>query len=618
MKQHRVLLVCGIFLALSCGFPLANRLAQTQQRGQTVRPSMSQLPGADKRWAIVIGVDEYDDTAISRLSGAVNDAKALAEALKTHGGFREERVTLLASDQPRERRPTRGTILRRLTNLKGALPPDGLLLFAFAGHGIERNGQSFLLPSDAQDSRNLSLLEETSLNVERLKLLIRETGVKQVFVILDACRNDPSAGRANADNLMTSNFSRSFDFDTRNREVEAFVTLYATSVGARSYEYSEKRQGYFTWSLIEGLKGRAANERGEITLGNLVSYLERIVPDLVTRDLGARQRPFAQVEGYRANDLVLAVNAAPVATVTSPPPRPIANNPAPAARMSVTGVPLRSFDFQTLTVDANGRLSPKRTAQAWGFTDNTNGVPLEMVEIEGGAFTMGSPDSEQNRSSDEGPQRRVTVSGFAMGKFEVTQAQWQAVARLPKVKIDLSADPANFTSANLPVVRVSWDQAVEFCARLSRLTGRNYRLPTEAEWEYAARAGKTTPFAFGATVTPDIVNYNGNYPYGNAGKGQDQQKTVPVGSLGAANPWGLFDVHGNVWEWCEDLWHENYNGAPSDGSAWLSGGDSSRRVLRGGSWRYYGFNARSASRLRFSPGYIFNDLGFRVVCARTP
>jgi formylglycine-generating enzyme required for sulfatase activity len=145
------------------------------------------------------------------------------------------------------------------------------------------------------------------------------------------------------------------------------------------------------------------------------------------------------------------------------------------------------------------------------------------------------------------------------------------------------------------------------------LTGRNYRLPSEAQWEYAARAGTTTPFAFGATITPDIVNYNGKYPYGNASTGQYREKTIPVGSLGAANVWGLFDMHGNVWEWCEDLWHDNYNGMPTDGSAWLSGGDSSGRAVRGGSWLESGGVCRSALRIRDAPGARGYDIGFRVV-----
>src|SRR5262249_40887840 len=160
---------------------------------------------------------------------------------------------------------------------------------------------------------------------------------------------------------------------------------------------------------------------------------------------------------------------------------------------------------------------------------------------------------------------------------------------------------------------VSWEEAVEFCNRLEKKTGKPYRLPSEAEWEYAARAGTTTPFAFGPTITPKIVNYDGNYPYGSTPKGPYRQKTVKVGSLGAANAFGLYDMHGNVWEWCEDVCHDDYEGAPSDGSAWLSGGYSSCRIRRGGSWLDNGRRCRSALRLRDGGGDRDSYDGFRVV-----
>lgn len=150
-----------------------------------------------------------------------------------------------------------------------------------------------------------------------------------------------------------------------------------------------------------------------------------------------------------------------------------------------------------------------------------------------------------------------------MDKYDVTQAQYQAI---------MGTNPSNFKGDDLPVEQVSWNDAVEFCRKLSAKTGREYRLPTEAEWEYAARAGTTTPFAFGDTVTPDIANYDGDYPYGDAPRGTNRQTTTPVGSLGAANGFGLYDMQGNVWEWCLDYWHDNYGGlvggAPTDGSAW--------------------------------------------------
>ncbi len=202
-----------------------------------------------------------------------------------------------------------------------------------------------------------------------------------------------------------------------------------------------------------------------------------------------------------------------------------------------------------------------------------------------------------------------------MGKYEVTQAQWRAVARLPKVKKDLNPDPSHFKGDDLPVEQVSWEDAVEFCERLSRATGRQYRLPSEAEWEYACRAGTTTPFAFGETVTPELVNYDGQHPYAQAQKGMFREKTTPVGYMGVANGFGLYDMHGNVWEWCLDAWHDNYNNAPTDGSAWERAGDRSTRVLRGDSWLSFGYISRAAHRVWIPPDRRLNGIGFRVVLA---
>jgi Caspase domain len=284
-------------------------LAPTARAAQKAA-SLKNLPAKAKRFALVVGVDKYADTQISTLGGASNDARALASALVANAGFPADQVVLLSSDQPEERHPTRGNILRRLSNLATIVPKDGLLLFAFAGHGMERGGEAFLLPSDAQVSDDVTLLEQTAVNVLQIRGWVKRTGVKQVLMILDACRNDP-AGRANADNPLTATYTRGFNFDQRNREVEAFVTLYATAIGHRAYEFKEKRQGYFTWALVEGLQGRAANERGEVTLDGLINYLQERVPKQVQIDLGAGkvQRPFAVVEGYKADELVLAVGA---------------------------------------------------------------------------------------------------------------------------------------------------------------------------------------------------------------------------------------------------------------------------------------------------------------------
>jgi formylglycine-generating enzyme required for sulfatase activity len=241
------------------------------------------------------------------------------------------------------------------------------------------------------------------------------------------------------------------------------------------------------------------------------------------------------------------------------------------------------------------------------------GVALELVALPGGTFTMGSPEKEIDHLPSEGPQRQVAVAPFLLGKFEVTQAQWRAVAALPKLKVDLSPEPSTIKGDDRPVGLVSWDDAQEFCARLSKLTGRRYRLPTEAEWEYACRGGTDSAFAFGPNVLPDVVNYDGNVPYGAAPTGASRGETVPVGSLGLANAFGLYDMHGNVWEWCADTWHEDYTGAPADGSAW-AGGDATRRVLRGGSYRIFASFCRSAARSAFTPDFRQDFAGLRVAC----
>ena len=285
-----------------------------------------------------------------------------------------------------------------------------------------------------------------------------------------------------------------------------------------------------------------------------------------------------------------------------PPPK----TPAP----KVSSNSLKTVQFETVTVNSKGEITKRSQSQAQVFTETiAKGITLEMMAIPGGSFVMGSPDTEPRREKNEGPQHTVNVTPFFMGKYEVTQAQWLAVADLPKVKIDLYPFISSFKGDDLPVDHVSWDDTIEFCARLSQLTKRNYRLPSEAEWEYACRARTTTAFYLGDTITPDLVNYNGNYPYGSLPKGIYREKTTAVGSF-LPNAFGLYDMHGNVWEWCQDIWHDNYNGAPTDGSAWESG-DSKYRVRRGGSW-FYAFDSRAAHRDGILPDGGSRSGGFRV------
>jgi formylglycine-generating enzyme required for sulfatase activity len=290
-----------------------------------------------------------------------------------------------------------------------------------------------------------------------------------------------------------------------------------------------------------------------------------------------------------------------------------------------TSINLEPFDFEVATIELKKLGWPKQKTelsikrkqkQAQQFIEDLDdGIQLEMVAIPGGSFMMGSPKNEPGRRETESPQHQVTVPPFLLGKYPVTQAQWQAVAALPQVNQELKPNPSRFKGANRPVERVSWHDAVEFCNRLSNHTQRSYRLPSEAEWEYACRAGTTTPFHFGETITTDLANYNGNYTYGDGVEGIRKGETTEVGSFKIANEFGLYDMHGNVWEWCQDDWHNNYEDAPTDGSAWISNKAKINKLLRGGSWYHNPGLCRSAYR---SFNYLDSSddvIGFRVVCS---
>jgi formylglycine-generating enzyme required for sulfatase activity len=251
------------------------------------------------------------------------------------------------------------------------------------------------------------------------------------------------------------------------------------------------------------------------------------------------------------------------------------------------------------------------------LNDLGDALPLQLVFVPGGTFLMGSPDSEPEEEPDEKPQHEVTVPQFFMSRYPITQAQWKAVSRLPQVDCNLEEDPSNFKgNKNNPVENISWYDAVEFCARLEKQTKRPYRLPSEAEWEYACRAGTKTPFYFGKTITTEVANYDGTFTYSDGLKGEGRRRTTPVNHFGIANAFGLSDMHGNVWEWCADLYHENYNDAPTDGKPWIGKeGEGGLHILRGGSWIYNPRFCRSASRIRFAPDDSYNFIGFRVCCS---
>ena len=272
------------------------------------------------------------------------------------------------------------------------------------------------------------------------------------------------------------------------------------------------------------------------------------------------------------------------------------------------------------------------------FSENLgHGLGLDLVFIPGGSFWMGTEDLEIERLVKEynwdgyrreRPQHKVNIASFFMGRCPITQAQWREVAGWEQIERGLASDPSKFKEDyeeidrwTRPVDSISWEEAREFCSRLTNRTKRQYRLPTESEWEYACRAGTTTSFHFGETISTELANYRGidnesfNWKgsYGRGSKGIYREQTTPVKYFKIANDFGLSDMHGNLFEWCEDDWRDNYEQAPHDGSAWLSE-HSSNKVIRGGSWALNPALCRSAFRYFFSHNAHYSNIGCRIVC----
>jgi formylglycine-generating enzyme required for sulfatase activity len=330
--------------------------------------------------------------------------------------------------------------------------------------------------------------------------------------------------------------------------------------------------------------------------------------------------------------------------VEPPPPAPPKPKPQPKPQPPDPFVEwsLREWSFETVRVDRAGQVVERlpKTARSH-FVDLGEGVQLELVAIPGGQFQMGSPDDEEKRDSDEGPVRTVTVPPLLVSRYPIMVEQWRRVAgSFPAVlNPKLNADPSNWKDAAGPVERVNWFDAMEFCARLSKATDRLYRLPSEAEWEYACRAGTQTPFAFGETLTTELANYDGRSTYADGPKGEYRNRTIPVGQF-PPNGFGLQDMHGNVWEWCLDDWHENYQNAPVDGRPWFNNQEHEQvfirqfqesrqmdngafqkltnvdneqpKLLRGGSWVLNPGSCRSAYRNRRRADDLNFGIGFRV------
>ena len=592
-----------------------------------------------KNWAICIGINEYYN--LQPLKYAVRDAAAVRDFFLDEVKF--EKVYYFSDESPPIETP-RGKMrsLPTYANLKrffrewfqsAPLTVGDNFWFFFAGHGEIHEDHDYLLPIDVDPGD----IEGTALRMSDIADSLRNCGADNTVLLVDACRD---RGKRKGQG-----------FGVENQR--GLVTIYSCSPKQSSYEIEALQHGSFTYALLEGLRLQGANNCA--TVERLDQYLCAQVPTLNERYSKPSQMPRTSVEPISKNHLILlpqrATRLQDVLMLKHDAQaaeldddlmfaqqlwvRVLAASPADGGAIAAIGrIAVKQAAQQTATpspssATAGSRrinaviseaphksqtVDRKETIESGEIRQEAlgRGIELEMVAIPGGTFQMGSADGEGRDS--EKPQHSVTMQPFWMSKYPVTQTQWRAVIAFSMVEKDLEPAPSYFIGSHLPVEQVSWDDATEFCKRLSNRTGRTYRLPTEAEWEYVCRAETTTPFHFGDTLSSQIANYDANYTYGNGQKGRYREKTTNVGSF-PANAFGLYDVHGNVWEWCIDRWHENYQDAPTDGSAWLSADSYAARLLRGGSWLNFPDRCRSASRFKFAPESRYRYIGFRVVCA---
>ncbi len=619
-----------------------------------------------KNWVIAIGINEYDN--LKPLKYAKKDAEAIKAWCEGEGGFDHSGIFLFTEDSPPipasppiPTQPTYGRLKRFLQKQfeTPLLKSGDNLWFFFAGHGRRYQDKDYLMLPDSDPGN----VRETAVSVDYVTERLRRSGADNVVLLLDACRDEDSRGglgigeeehqgvitfyscTANQqsweiDELQQGSFTHGLLEGLRRQgeancaTVERLDEYLRRQVEQTNARYGKPRQNpylkaepphklYFilleqvaTLRDVQPLKYQAslAENRGDLDLAE----------QLWIRVLGASRGDLEAIEAIKR--IALRQSSIPFTRreyVTGSEGNR-SSTPKPSQE---TG--LKVFNFEIVRVNAKGEQIKKESKQSQYFREDLgNGITLEMVAIPEGTFLMGTEDEEIEKLVKkfnwevfrrERPQHEVTVPPFFMGKYPITQSQWKAIASRTDLKVekDLDFNPAYFKdrpdSDRRPVEQVDWYDAIEFCARLSKLTVREYRLPSEAEWEYACRAGTTTPFYFGETITGELANYDASNTYAEEAKGEYRQQTTPVGQF-PPNAFGLYDMHGNVWEWCADTWHDNYDGAPTDGSAWIENGDDNRSPMRGGSWYDDPDPCRSASRGDNRRGNLNSYDGFRVVC----
>ncbi len=566
--MNRRIILAAVLMLAGCLFDQSLSAAQ-QQRGQTVEPK------AIQRTALVIGNSNYGQ---GKLRNPSNDARAMGNTLKDLGFEVALKFNLN---------------LRQMDEAVRAfgqkIKDGGIGLFYFAGHGVQVEGVNYLAPVGALVEKEQDIkFEMLAIGKVTAEMEAAKNGLN--ILILDACRNNP---------FLRAFRSPDVGLAPINAPSGTYIA-FATAPGTTASD-GEGDNGLYTQELLTNLK-QPGLRLEDVFIRTRVSVKKKSNDIQVPWENGA-------LEG------VVILNGKGAANTTAG----AAASSLPLPKIRYSGIPLstlRSAKFTTASVDEKGQVSKREAGPASSYLEDLgNGVKLEMVYIRGGSFQMGSPRTEPERDEDE-IQHPVKVSSFWMGRYEVTQSQWIAVmGRLPRC---LAVSDNLDRGDDIPLTCVTWLEVQEFIDKLNELLKldkeKGYSLPREAEWEYAARGGTTTPFPYGATIAPGLENYDWGTSYANGPtQARNNQYLVKVGSF-VANPFGLYDMLGNASEWCED-WLGEYPTAGKGEQLDPTGpSEGERRVIRGGEYGSSARGCRSATRAGILPTYRpLISMGFRLV-----
>ncbi|GAK53549.1 All3226 protein [Candidatus Moduliflexus flocculans] len=604
---------------------------------------------AGTRCALLIGNNAYCDAEFPPLTKPARDVADFAALLRDPriGAFDE--VTEYVDRSWHE-------VQRDISRFFRQRHKDDLLLLYFSGHGYrELSGEFYLVFDDT----TFDDLDASAISAHFVRKQIDRSGAERKVVILDCCHSAAFFGEKGT-NSGAEDAVSAFEGNGSGK-----IILAASHALQKAQEKTPDDMAtpysLFTHFLIEGLRtGRAdldedgkigAEElfefasaemqaihaaqtpkkfvaaHGEIVVAKNPCWIPRSDRSLLPRWLLNRLDEDDSSDRFRAIDDLVSIiqrhdERCAMAALTELR-RLSLEDRAPRVRRAAEGALEELDEPESRDVphvveeiielrDDEYELIEESNEPSAGDLWREPVTGMEFVYIPAGQFMMGSPESEEGRYDDESPLHKVSLAeGFWMGKYPVTQAEWQKI---------MGNNPSHFKGERRPVETVSWNDAQEFLQKLNATVGAGsepaptFRLPSEAEWEYACRAGTTTPFSFGETISTDQANYNGNYIYGSGKKGVYREQTTDVGSF-PPNAFGVYDMHGNVWEWCQDS-YASYSETPTDGSAYGSLGDGKTKLLRGGSWLNQPSYARSAARLRLEPGFQDFYFGFRVVVVR--